>query len=73
MKAGNTYIFQGFYPECDPTYRKKLMAMGFIPGTRFNIKCIAPLGDPIMITIKGTFLSLRKNEMAMLRIKEDIV
>ena len=73
MKAGSTYIFQGFNPECDPTYRKKLMAMGFIPGTLFTVKRIAPLGDPIMILIKGTHLSLRKSEMAMLRIKEDVV
>lgn len=70
MKSGKAYIFQGFHPDCDPLYRKKLMAMGFIPGTQFTVERIAPLGDPIMIMIKGCHVSLRKSDMAMLNVEE---
>ena len=40
----------------------KLMEMGFIPGEHVSIKQIAPLGDPISITVAGYQVSLRINE-----------
>jgi ferrous iron transport protein A len=40
----------------------KLMEMGFIPGEKVIIKQIAPLGDPLSITVAGYQVSLRLNE-----------
>ena len=40
----------------------KLMEMGFIPGEKVTIKQIAPLGDPLSITVAGYQVSLRLNE-----------
>lgn len=40
----------------------KLMEMGFIPGEKVTIEQIAPLGDPIAVTVAGYSLSLRINE-----------
>lgn len=40
----------------------KLMEMGFIPGEHVSIKQVAPLGDPISITVAGYQVSLRINE-----------
>ena len=40
----------------------KLMEMGFIPGEHVTVKQIAPLGDPISITVAGYQVSLRLNE-----------
>ena len=40
----------------------KLMEMGFIPGEKVTIKQIAPLGDPLSITVAGYQVSLRINE-----------
>ncbi len=40
----------------------KLMEMGCIPGEVVRILQIAPLGDPISITVSGYHLSLRLNE-----------
>ena len=40
----------------------KLMEMGCIPGERVKIEQIAPLGDPISISVAGYHLSLRLNE-----------
>jgi len=51
------------------TYRQKLLAMGLTPGTEFTVVRIAPLGDPIEIRIRGTDLSLRKNEVSALKIE----
>ena len=40
----------------------KLMEMGCIPGEMVKVEQIAPLGDPISISVAGYHLSLRLNE-----------
>jgi ferrous iron transport protein A len=40
----------------------KLMEMGCIPGETIRVEQIAPLGDPISISVAGYTLSLRLNE-----------
>lgn len=40
----------------------KLMEMGCVPGEKVKVEQIAPLGDPISISVAGYHLSLRLNE-----------
>lgn len=40
----------------------KLMEMGCIPGERVLVEQVAPLGDPISVSVSGYHLSLRINE-----------
>ena len=40
----------------------KLMEMGCVPGERILMEQVAPLGDPISISVSGYRLSLRLNE-----------
>jgi ferrous iron transport protein A len=40
----------------------KLMEMGCLPGEQITVSRIAPLGDPIAVTVSGYQLSLRKFE-----------
>jgi ferrous iron transport protein A len=40
----------------------KLMEMGCIPGERIIMEQVAPLGDPISVSVAGYHLSLRRNE-----------
>lgn len=42
--------------------RRRLMDMGVIPGELVRVEKVAPMGDPIEITVKGYSLSLRKGE-----------
>ncbi len=42
--------------------RRRLMDMGVIPGETIKVEKIAPMGDPIEVTVKSYKLSLRKNE-----------
>jgi ferrous iron transport protein A len=44
------------------TYRQKLLAMGLIKGSEFEVARVAPMGDPVEIKLRGYSLSLRKNE-----------
>jgi len=40
----------------------KLMEMGCLPGEEITLEQVAPLGDPISISVSGYSLSLRLNE-----------
>jgi ferrous iron transport protein A len=42
--------------------RRRLMDMGVLVGEEIRVEKIAPLGDPIEITVKNYNLSLRKKE-----------
>jgi ferrous iron transport protein A len=48
--------------EGEKRIRRRLLDMGITPGTEVYIRKVAPLGDPIEITIRGYELSLRKSE-----------
>jgi ferrous iron transport protein A len=48
----------------------KLMEMGCVPGETIRIDHIAPLGDPISITVSGYNLSLRLNEAENIWVEE---
>ena len=44
------------------TTKRRIMDMGITKGTDIYIRKVAPLGDPIEVTVRGYELSLRKAE-----------
>ena len=54
----------------EKSYRQRLMALGLLPGTVLTLARIAPLGDPIQISVRGCALRLRKEEARILQIEE---
>ncbi len=46
----------------DGALKRRIMDMGLTKGTEVCIHKVAPLGDPIEITVRGFELSLRKDE-----------
>jgi len=50
----------------------KLMEMGCVPGETVKVEYIAPLGDPISISVSGYNLSLRLNEAENIFVEENI-
>jgi len=42
--------------------RKRIIDMGVTVGTHIEVKKLAPLGDPIEVSVRGYMLTLRKNE-----------
>lgn len=59
LKIGESGVIHSF--ENDDIFLK-LMEMGCIPGEFITVEQIAPLGDPISISVAGYQLSLRMNE-----------
>lgn len=49
--------------------KRRLMDMGITKGTTVHIRKVAPLGDPIEVTVRGYELSLRKADAEMIEVK----
>ena len=49
--------------------KKHIMDMGLTKGVRLHIRRVAPLGDPVELTVRGYELSLRKEDAAIVEIK----
>ena len=48
--------------------KRHIMDMGITKGTSVFVRKVAPLGDPIEVTVRGYELSLRKSEAECIRI-----
>ena len=49
--------------------RRRIMDMGITKGTEIYIRKVAPLGDPIEVTVRGYELSLRKADGEMVEVR----
>ena len=46
----------------DGAIKRRIMDMGLTKGTEVKVQKVAPLGDPIELSVRGFELSLRKSE-----------
>ncbi len=46
----------------DAAYKRRIMDMGITKGTEIYIRKVAPLGDPVEVTVRGYELSVRKDD-----------
>ncbi len=49
-------------------FRRRLMELGLVPGTRVTVKKVAPLGDPLELEARGSTLSIRAAEARQVRV-----
>ncbi len=57
------------YDTSSISYREKLLAMGLTKGTVLTLLKMAPLGDPVEVSVRNFSLSLRKDEANVLKIR----
>ena len=55
--------------EGDSAYKRRIMDMGITKGTQIFVRKVAPLGDPVEITVRGYELSLRKADAEMIEVE----
>ena len=48
--------------------KRRIMDMGITKGTEVTVRKVAPLGDPIEVTVRGYELSLRKEDAELVEI-----
>ena len=66
-KVGSTVVVTKI--EGDSAYKRRIMDMGITKGSELYIRRVAPLGDPVEITVRGYELSVRKNDAQCVQVK----
>ncbi len=69
LKAGELAEIAG-YTLGNAAYRAKLLALGLTHGVRIKVVNVAPLGDPFEIAVRGYHLSLRREEVGVIKVKK---
>jgi len=49
--------------------KRRIMDMGITKGTAIYVRKVAPLGDPLELTVRGYELSVRKADAAMVEVE----
>lgn len=49
--------------------KRRIMDMGITKGTEIYVRKVAPLGDPVEVTVRGYELSLRKEDAQMIEVQ----
>ena len=68
MQVGETGRVTGFEAG-GRSYRKKLLAMGLTRGTPFTVNRVAPMGDPVEISLRGFRLTVRRDEAVVVLVE----
>ena len=66
-KCGNTVTIVKLHG--DGPLKRRLMDMGLTKGTEVYLRKVAPLGDPIEVTVRGYELSLRKADAEIVEVQ----
>ena len=66
-KVGTTVVVTTI--EGDSAYKRRIMDMGITKGSELFIRKVAPLGDPVEITVRGYELTVRKADAQCVEVK----
>ena len=67
VKIGETVNVTKLHGE--GAVKRRIMDMGLTKGTQVYVRKMAPLGDPIEITVRGYELSIRKDDAQMIEVE----
>lgn len=51
------------------SFRRRLLELGFVPGTEVIVRNVAPMGDPIEIQVRGSRVSIRRAEASQIQVQ----
>ncbi len=66
-KVGSTVTVVKLHGE--GAVKRRIMDMGITKGVEIHVRKVAPLGDPVEVTVRGYELSLRKADAEMIEVK----
>ena len=67
VKVGQTCTVKRVHGE--GALRRRIMDMGITKGVEIYVRNVAPLGDPIEITVRDYELSVRKNDAELIEVE----
>ena len=66
-KVGDTVTVVKLHGE--GAVKRRIMDMGLTKGVEVHVRKVAPLGDPVEVTVRGYELSIRKADADMIEVK----
>ncbi len=67
VKIGNSCKVKRIHGE--GALKRRIMDMGITKGVEIYVRKVAPLGDPVEITVRGYELSIRKNDAELIEVE----
>ncbi len=67
VKIGETVTVKKLHGE--GAVKRRIMDMGITKGAEIYVRKVAPLGDPVEVTVRGYELSLRKADAQMIEVE----
>ena len=66
IKVGETAVIEKLHGE--GALKRRIMDMGLTKGTEVYVRKVAPLGDPMELTVRGYELSVRKGDAELIEV-----
>lgn len=66
VKVGDNGVVLKLHGE--GAVKRRIMDMGITKGTEIHVRKVAPLGDPMELTVRGYELSIRKADAQMIEV-----
>jgi ferrous iron transport protein A len=66
--VGNTVTINSI--EGRGSFRRRLLELGLLPGTKVTVLGVAPLRDPLELLVRGSNLSIRRAEASIVSVQE---
>ena len=67
VKSGETAVIEKLHGE--GALKRRIMDMGLTRGTQVYVRKVAPLGDPLELTVRGYELSVRKADAELIEVQ----
>ena len=67
VKIGETAVIEKLHGE--GALKRRIMDMGLTKGTEVYVRKVAPLGDPLELTVRGYELSVRKGDAELIEVE----
>ena len=67
IKVGEHAVIEKLHGE--GALKRRIMDMGLTKGTEVFVRKVAPLGDPMELTVRGYELSVRKADAELIEVK----
>ena len=67
VKIGETAVIEKLHGE--GALKRRIMDMGLTRGTQVYVRKVAPLGDPLELTVRGYELSVRRGDAELIEVR----
>ena len=71
LRPGERTRVVGLSPACRGPERRRLLDLGFVPGTLVEVDMISPAGDPTAYRVRGTAVALRREQANLIRVNSE--